>query len=84
MFVLKNILPRILFLFSLIISYLIGLLLYDTTSGLDFGKYKFNILFFQGEDVELLDSSGTVYYFLISRLISLVTTGKNLENYDYF
>lgn len=84
MFVLKNILPRILFLFSLIISYLIGLLFYDTTSGLDFGKYKFNILFFQGEDVELLDSSGTVYYFLISRLISLVTTGKNLENYDYF
>ena len=84
MFVLKNILPRILFLFSLIISYLIGLLLYDTTSGLDFGKYKFNILFFQGEDVELLDSSGTVYYFLISRLISLVTTGKNFENYDYF
>jgi hypothetical protein len=66
----KNLSHFILFLFSLITSYTLGLVYYDSTKGLDFATQYQNVKFFMGEKVNIFNSDGSLYFYIISNKIS--------------
>lgn len=55
------------FSLTLFVSHFVTLLFYDSSKGLDFGKYKKNLQFFSGDNVEILDSNGSLYFYLVSK-----------------
>ena len=56
----------IFFIFTLLISYYLGVGFFDITTGLDFNKYVVNLKFFSGTDVQVYDSQGTLYFWSIA------------------
>ena len=56
----------IFFIFTLLISYYLGVAFFDITTGLDFNKYVVNLEFFSGKDVEVYDSQGSLYFWSIA------------------
>ena len=82
--IVKNVLYFLGFTFLLFSSYLLGLLFYDTTSGLDYGKYFLNVKFFMGEQVQLQDGNGSLYFYLISQSVSTAIFGLEQENIDIY
>jgi hypothetical protein len=79
-FKIKNFIYFILFTFSLFLSYLVGLLFYDSTTGLDYSKYFLNVRFFMGESVQLGDGNGSIYFYLISKAVSSNIFGIESQN----
>lgn len=63
--------------FSIISSYFIGLAYYDSTRGLDFNRYIQNVKFLQGENLDIYDGQGTLYYFILSKFIEPLGDTKN-------
>lgn len=63
--------------FSLISSYFIGLAYYDSTRGLDFNRYIRNVRFFQGENLDIYDGQGTLYYYILSKFIEPLGNSSN-------
>ena len=66
----RNLSNFILFLFSLLTSYTLGLVYYDATEGLDFGTQYQNVKFFMGEKVNIFNSDGSLYFYIMSKKIS--------------
>jgi len=67
--------------FSTISSYFLGLAYYDSTRGLDFNRYIKNVKFLQGENVEIYDGQGTIYYYILSKFLdSLGDYGNYIGN----
>ena len=64
--------------FSTISSYFIGLAYYDSTRGLDFNRYFRNVKFLQGENIDIYDGQGTIYYYILSKFIDPL---GDFENY---
>ena len=56
----------IFFIFTLIISYYLGVAFFDITTGLDFNKYVVSLQFFSGNDVEIYDPQGSLYFWSIA------------------
>jgi hypothetical protein len=56
----------IFFIFTLSISYYLGVAFFDITTGLDFNKYVLNLNFFSGKDLKVYDSQGSLYFWTIS------------------
>lgn len=56
----------IFFIFTLSISYYLGVAFFDITTGLDFNKYVVNLNFFSGKNVKVYDSQGSLYFWTIS------------------
>ncbi len=56
----------IFFIFTLLISYYLGVAFFDITTGLDFNKYVVNLQLFSGKDVEVYDSNGSLYFWSIA------------------
>jgi len=75
----KNLSHLILFLFSLITSYTLGLVYYDSTKGLDFSYYYPNVKFFMDEKVNIFHSDGSLYFYIISNKLSNQITPINQE-----
>ena len=68
------------FLVCLLTSYFLGLAFYDATKGLDYGKYFLNVKFFMGEQVQLIDGNGSLYYYLISKAVGKNNIATDQEN----
>jgi len=68
------------FLVTLFFSHYLLLLFYDSSKGLDFGKYRRNLLFFSGQDINILDANGSIYFYLISKLNNNKLTSFNGES----
>ena len=67
--------------FSAISSYFLGLAYYDSTRGLDFNRYIRNVKFLQGENVDIYDGQGTIYYYILSKFLdSLGDYGNYIGN----
>ena len=67
------------FLFiSAISSYFVGLAYYDSTKGLDFNRYIKNVKFLQGENIDIYDGQGTLYYYILSKFLD---SYGDLNNY---
>ena len=67
--------------FSTISSYFLGLVYYDSTRGLDFNRYIRNVKFLQGENVDIYDGQGTIYYYILSKFLdSLGDYGNYIGN----
>ena len=67
--------------FSTISSYFLGLAYYDSTRGLDFNRYIRNVKFLQGENVDIYDGQGTIYYYILSKFLdSLGDYGNYIGN----
>ena len=62
-------LPNLFFIFTLILSYLIGLLFYNVTDGLDWQTYYKYIDYFLYGNNEITENQGLIYYFIISSTI---------------
>ena len=64
----KKTIPYIVFFIATLISYLLFLVYYDSTTGLDFSSKYFTYLnhFIFGNPLEVKDGQGIIYYFLIS------------------
>lgn len=67
----KNINLKILFIFSLISSYLIGITHFDITSSLDWNKYEQYLTLFTYKNVNLTESQGSLYFYIITLFVSL-------------
>ena len=80
---LSDISSYFLFMTTLISSYFMGLLFYDSTTGLDFGKYFQNVRFFSDKSINLVDSNGSIYFFIISKMLDL-NQATDLSNEGYF
>ena len=63
--------------FSTIPSYFLGLVYYDSTRGLDFNRYIRNVRFFQGENLDIYDGQGTLYYYILSKFIEPLGNSNN-------
>ena len=62
----RNIFPKLIFITSLISSYLIGVTHFDITSSLDWNKYEQYLTFFSYDKVNLTESQGVLYFFIIT------------------
>ena len=67
----NNLLPFLIFFISTVASYFIGLLFYDSTSGLDFNTYFEHIKFHLGQDVEIYGAVSIITYF-ISQIFTMI------------
>jgi hypothetical protein len=65
---------------SLLISYVGGLVFYDSTSGLDFGKYFLNVRYFMGDQVQIGDGNGSLYFYFISKAVARGISGIEQQN----
>lgn len=59
----------IFFLASALCSYLIGILFYDSTRGIDFNRYIGSVNFLGGYQDEILDAQGIIYFYIHSKSI---------------
>jgi len=69
---------KTLFYSSLIINYISGIVLYDSTTGLDWEKYSNTVFYFLGYSTNIIDPQGALYFSIISKLIILFNTGEQL------
>jgi len=60
---------KLIFYMSLLSSFVLGLLMYDSTTGLDWNQYSNTIKFFRGESDYVNDPQGALYFSIISKLI---------------
>ncbi len=65
----KKIMYKYLFYFSIILTYLAGLVFYDATTGLDFQFYFNTVSFFSNSSYEVFDPGGSLYFSLIARFL---------------
>lgn len=75
---LKNILYKVIFYISICITFIFGLLLYDSTTGLDFQIYFPSVSFFMGGNNAVYDPQGTLYFSLVSIFV------ENIIEINYF
>ena len=66
---LNNLFYNLFSLVTFIGSYFLGYFYYNSNTGLDFKRYFLNIQFLNGKNVEILDSQGTAYFYIISKYI---------------
>lgn len=78
MYLTIKILNFVFFLFCLIFSYYLFLIFYDSTRGVDFGRYIENVQYFSGFKNEVLDAQGSLYFYLLSKLLFFDTS------FEYF
>ena len=64
-----NYLSSLLFLGTLLSSYILGLVFYDATTGLDWAKYFNTVGYFLGFDTNVTDPQGAVYFSFIALII---------------
>ena len=62
----RNIFSKLIFIISLISSYLIGVTHFDITSSLDWNKYEQYLTLFTYDNVYLTESQGVLYFFIIT------------------
>jgi len=65
----NNLFYNLFALVTFIGSYFLGYFYYNSNTGLDFNRYFLNIQFLNGKNVEILDSQGTAYFYIISKYI---------------
>lgn len=70
---------KLFFYFSLISSFTLGLIMYDTTTGLDWNQYSNTIKFFRGESDYVSDPQGALYFSILSKLIYFFRVEKQLS-----
>ncbi len=66
-----NYFSSFLFLSTLFSSYILGLVFYDATTGLDWMKYFNTVGYFLGFETEITDPQGALYFSLIAIFIEL-------------
>ncbi len=64
-----NYLSSLLFLGTLLSSYILGLVFYDATTGLDWVKYFNTVGYFLGFDTKIIDPQGALYFSFIALVI---------------
>ena len=62
---------KLFYLATLMTSYMVGLLFYDSTTGLDWNKYFPTVEYFLGSGEEIYDGSSPLYFYMISQTIKL-------------
>ncbi len=77
---LKNLFFTFYFVITAVISFLIGLLFYDSTKGLDYNKYFKNLNLFLGNEETVYDSSGTLYYYLVAAFVNNQIENTYIDN----
>ena len=65
----KKVVYKSLFYTSIIVTYIAGLIFYDSTTGLDFQLYFNTVSFFSNSVDEVYDPQGTLYFSLIARFL---------------
>ena len=70
---------KLFFYFSLITTYFIGLIVYDTTTGLDWGQYRYSVDFFLGKSEYIFDPQGVLYFSIISDLVRLFSIKSQIQ-----
>lgn len=75
-----NYLYFILFIFTLSISYYLGVAFFDISNSLDFWKYILNLDFFSGKEVKVYDSQGSLYFWTISNFSGYSDTVHNTSD----
>ena len=67
-----NYFSSFLFLTTLFSSYILGLVFYDATTGLDWMKYFNTVGYFLGFDTEITDPQGALYFSFIALFITYI------------
>lgn len=77
--ILKNLPYKLFFYFSSITSFFFGLILYDTTTGLDWEKYMYTVGIYLNFSEISFDGQGALYFSIIARFIDIIIelTGEN-------
>ena len=68
-----NYISSLFFLATLFSSYTLGLVFYDSTTGLDWFKYYNTVGYFLGFDTEITDPQGSIYFSFIALVIEYKT-----------
>lgn len=67
----RKVLYKFLFFVSIFTTYLASLILYDSTTGLDFQFYFNTVSFFSNSSYEVFDPGGSLYFSLIARFLDV-------------
>lgn len=62
------------YVLSSIFTFIIGLIFYDSTTGLDFGFYITSVNFFNGVSSNIYDPQGLLYFYIIAELTQLISS----------
>ena len=77
-----NYLSTLFFLGTLLSSYILGLVFYDSTTGLDWFKYFNSVGYFLGFDTEISDPQGALYFSFIALMIEIKTDIFQSNNWN--
>ncbi len=77
-----NYLSALFLLVSLLSSYILGLVFYDATTGLDWFKYFNSVGYFLGFDTEITDPQGALYFSFIALIVELKTDVFQSNNWN--
>ena len=77
-----NYLSALFLLVSLLSSYILGLVFYDATTGLDWFKYFNSVGYFLGFDTEITDPQGALYFSFIALVIEIKTDIFQSSNWN--
>ena len=76
----RSYLYLVFFIFTLFTSYYLGVAFFDITTGLDFNKYILNLQLFSGNNVDVYDSQGTIYFWSVAKFSSFSNEIYTLGN----
>ena len=77
-----NYLSTLFFLGTLLSSYILGLVFYDSTTGLDWFKYFNSVGYFLGFDTEISDPQGALYFSFVALMIEIKTDIFQSNNWN--